>query len=385
MEAASDSLSLNTLCPMNDVREILPRTCRVIEDGIEKKLHLGAQVYVSLDAEPIADFALGENAPFWPLTSDILTQWMSAGKPLTAAAAMRFVEQGELQLDAPVADVIPEFAEHGKDLISLRSLLTHTAGLKPIASGWPQDSWEDIIARICRSGLKRDRGPGTHIGYDPSRSWFILGEMLRRVDGRDVQWIVREDLLEPLGMMDSWMSLPSHLFDAYGKRIGITYSVVDGAPTPTTSHHKEACTSPSPGGSMRGPIRELGLFYEMLLRGGTTANGTRLLQPETVEQMTTRQRQGQFDVSFQHVVDFGLGLIINSARYGVETVPYGFGRHASDNAFGHGGAQSSIGFADPQHGLVVAAVANGCPGEELHNERFRELNSAIYEDLGLAD
>ena len=134
---------------------------------------------------------------------------------------------------------------------------------------------------------------------------------------------------------------------------------------------------------MRGPIRDLRRFYEMLLREGKTESGGQILSEESVRKMTTRQRVDQFDHSFQHTVDFGLGVIINSNRYGAETVPYGFGRYASESSFGHGGAQSSIGFADPEHRLVVCAVANGCPGEERHNARFRELNSAIYEDLGL--
>ena len=56
------------------------------------------------------------------------------------------------------------------------------------------------------------------------------------------------------------------------------------------------------------------------------------------------------DVTFKHVVDWGLGTIIDSKRYGVETVPYGYGRYASDATFGHGGSQSSVGFADPAHG-----------------------------------
>ena len=134
---------------------------------------------------------------------------------------------------------------------------------------------------------------------------------------------------------------------------------------------------------MRGPIRELGRFYEMLLRGGKTVDGRVILQPETIRAMTSRQREEKFDVTFQHMVDFGLGVIINSNRYGADTVPYGFGKYAGENSFGHGGAQSSIGFADPEYNLVVTAVANGLPGEEIHNQRFRELNSAIYEDLGL--
>jgi CubicO group peptidase (beta-lactamase class C family) len=121
----------------------------------------------------------------------------------------------------------------------------------------------------------------------------------------------------------------------------------------------------------------------MLLRGGMTVSGAQVLQPETVAQMTRRDREGAFDVTFQHVVDFGLGVIVNSRRYG-EHVPYGFGSNAAESSFGHGGSQSSIGFADPENGVVVAAVANGFPGEEAHNDRFRALNTAIYEDLGIA-
>jgi CubicO group peptidase (beta-lactamase class C family) len=84
------------------------------------------------------------------------------------------------------------------------------------------------------------------------------------------------------------------------------------------------------------------------------------------------------------VIDFGLGFIVNSNRYGVETVPYGYGRSAADQAFGHSGAQSSCAFGDPTHKLVVAWSCNGLPGERLHQRRAREINSAIYEDLGLA-
>jgi CubicO group peptidase (beta-lactamase class C family) len=122
----------------------------------------------------------------------------------------------------------------------------------------------------------------------------------------------------------------------------------------------------------------------MLLRGGVSEAGERILQPETIEAMTSRVRQGLFDQTFQHVIDFGLGVMINSNRHGAETVPYGFGRHASPGAFGHGGSQSSIGFADPEHDLVVVIIANGAPGEPAHQRRNRELTSAIYEDLGLA-
>jgi CubicO group peptidase (beta-lactamase class C family) len=90
------------------------------------------------------------------------------------------------------------------------------------------------------------------------------------------------------------------------------------------------------------------------------------------------------DRTFQHVVDFGLGFLVDSNRYGANTVPYGFGLHCSPRTFGHGGAQSSMGFADPEHGLVVAWAANALIGEPRHNARNRAINTAIYEDLRLA-
>lgn len=362
---------------------LLPKTCRLIQEGIEQGLHLGMQVYISSDGNELANFAIGVNAEGQSLESDVLCAWLSSGKPLTAVALMQFVERGKFRLEDRVAAIIPEFAVKGKEDVTVFHLLTHTGGLRPVVSGWPRKSWEEIIAKITATSLRMDWEPGQTAAYDPGLSWMVLGEILCRIDGRPIDEIVRQDVLEPLGMSDCWMAVPEHLHAAYGNRIGMLYNIVDQEFQPTRGHEVEYCGAPSPGGSMRGPISQLGLFYEMLLRGGLTEDGRQFLSAESVEAMTSRQREGKFDRTFQHQLDFGLGLMINSNQYGVETVPYGFGRYASPNAFGHGGAQSSIAFADPEHQLVVAVAANGCPGEEQHNQRFRELNSAIYEDLGL--
>ncbi len=137
---------------------------------------------------------------------------------------------------------------------------------------------------------------------------------------------------------------------------------------------------PRPGSSARGPIRELGWFYESLLAVG----GRPLLVSEkTLRQFTSRERVGMFDQTFLHIIDMGLGFIINSNDYGAETVPYGYGRHASPSTFGHSGNQCSCAFADPGNGLVVAWALNQQPGERLHQQRAREINSAIYQDLHL--
>jgi len=343
------------------------------------------QLTVTKDFQTVVDCAVGENSPGESLTSDMLLPWLSAGKPLTATAILQHVESGLLELAQPVASIIPEFAANGKERITLLQLLTHQGGLKPIATGWPRRTWREIVDKICQSGTRRERGDGWNCAYDPARSWFILGEILQRIDPRKrtIDEIVREEILVPLGMIDSWMAIPADQFDRLAPRLAQTYTSKDGLLTPAPGNSAAYCKTPSPGGSLRGPIRDLSRFYEMLLREGVTSTGRALLRPETVRRMVSRQREGKFDATFQHIVDFGLGIIINSNRYGVETVPYGFGKYASEGAFGHGGAQCSIGFADPKHQLVVTAVANGLPGEEPHHRRFHELTSAIYEDLGL--
>ena len=132
------------------------------------------------------------------------------------------------------------------------------------------------------------------------------------------------------------------------------------------------------GGNTRGPVRQLGRFYRMLLNGGEG-----ILRPDTVRRFTARHRVGTHDATFRHTLDWGLGFMVNSNRHGPDTVPYGFGRHATDHAFGHGGSQSSMGFADPGHDLVVCWACTGMPGPAAHHARNLAVNTAVYEDLDL--
>ena len=121
------------------------------------------------------------------------------------------------------------------------------------------------------------------------------------------------------------------------------------------------------------------------LRGSPADCVARLkrMRAESVQMMTARQRVGMYDETFKHTMDWGLGVIVNSDRDG-ESPPYGYGRHASAETFGHGGSQSSVGFADPAHGLAVGLVFQGMPGEKRHDRRLRTVLAALYEDLQLA-
>jgi hypothetical protein len=86
-------------------------------------------------------------------------------------------------------------------------------------------------------------------------------------------------------------------------------------------------------------------------------------------------------MTFGHVVDFGLGVILDSNRYGSTTVPYGFGVTSSEKSYGHGGARSSIAFADPENHLALAVCLVGLVPENIHQPRMRGLLDQLRSDL----
>ena len=197
---------------------------------------------------------------------------------------------------------------------------------------------------------------------------------------------MREEIFEPLEMRDTWIGMPSTQFDAYGGfegRIAPIYSTDRPPPQIKGMVNTQAgCTECRPGANARGPIRELAQFYQMLLNGGELG-GRRILDASIVRQLVSRERVGMFDETFKHVIDWGMGVLVNSRHYGDDSLPYGFGPYASDDSFGHGGNQSSCGMADPDRRLVLTWVCNGMPGEARHDARVRAINAAVYADLSL--
>jgi CubicO group peptidase (beta-lactamase class C family) len=372
---------------MENASNSLPRSVALIERGITDGRHLGAQLYVSSHGEVLADDGIGESRLGVPMRPDTILLWLSSAKPVTAVAIAQLWEQGRLGVNDAVIKHIPEFGQGGKEGITIRHLLTHTGGIRAADKCDLGKEWQEIVACICATPLDPHWVPGQRAGYHPSASWYVLGEIVRRIDGRPFDQYVRQEIFGPCGMRDAWLALPPDQFRRYGDRLGIMFHTDKGAPSPHRKWNTEADAAVCrPGRNGRGPTRELGRFYEILLqlRQSATPTSPGILRPETVRELTTRQRVGLFDETFQQVIDWGLGFAIDSKRYGREMVSYGYGRFASEDTFGHGGSQSSCAFADPAHGLVVAWAFNGLPGERRHQHRAHELNTAIYEDLSLA-
>jgi CubicO group peptidase (beta-lactamase class C family) len=362
----------------------MQHTLDTLQHGIDQGLHLGAQICVLMDGRPVLDEALGQARFGVPMTRDSINWWLSAVKPITAVAIARLWERDTFQLDDRVARFIPEFARGGKEAITLRHLLTHTGGFRGVSSNSSPEPWETIIDQINAARIEPGWIPGKKAGYHMASSWFILAEIVRRIDGRMIDTFAREEIYLPLGMNDCWIGLPAESFKRYGDRVASTYSTEKHPPDPSHAPvSADFAALVRPAGNGRGPMNQLARFYEAMRNHGEL-DGARILSPQTVEAMTARHRVGMVDQTFKHVIDFGLGFIINSAQYGVETVPYGYGRFASPRTFGHSGNQTSCAFCDPEKDLVVAWVCNGTPGEPRHQKRQREINEAIYADLKIA-
>lgn len=360
----------------------LPRTIAVIEDGIEEGLHLGAQGYVSIDGKLVADLAIGQARAGVPMSSDQMIVWWSMTKPAVAVSAALLWERDEIRLDDPVVRYVPEFCAHGKDRITIRHLLTHTGGFRAgdlvrSTAADPDAWWDEVVAGICAVEPEPGWEPGRQAGYHLGCGMTMLGEIVRRVDGRPFSRFVRDDVFEPLGMVDCWVGMPADCAAVYAGagRLGTMHDTSGGEATPRTELDTvETLTRCSAGGGGRGPMRQLARLYEMLRRHGELG-GTRLLTPQTVEALTARHRVGMYDHTFGVVTDWGLGFNVDGGA---------MGPHCSRRAFGHGGAQSSLAFCDPDSGLVAALQTNGMPGGDRHYQRFWEVTRALYVDLGLA-
>ena len=318
------------------------------------------------------------------MTPDTINLWLSSSKPVAAVAIAQLWQRGRLAIDDRVAQHLPDFAQNGKDAITLRHLLTHTGGFRGPMNNFTGGTWDEIISRICAMRLEPNWVPGEKAGYHIATSWFILGELVRVIDGRPFDQYVREEVFLPLGMNDSWIGMPVEQFQQYAEdeRLGVMHITEKGEPDPEyPGNALEGNIMPRPGANGRGPMRKLARFYQMLAGGGSL-EGTKILSPQTVEAMSSHQRVGMFDHTFQHLLDWGFGFLVGSNHYG-PNIPYGYGEASSYRTFGHSGSQSSAGFCDPEHRLVVAVALNGTPGEMKHQARMREIYGAIYRDLEL--
>src|SRR3954467_12043336 len=163
---------------------------------------LGGSIAMDVDGDTVVDIWGGyrDEGRTTPWTRDTIVNVWSTTKTITALAVLTLAEQGRLDLDAPVAEYWPEFAANGKERVLVRHLMAHTSGV----AGWDPPftvedmyDWDTSTARLAAQAPWWE--PGTASGYHANNQGHLLGEVLRRIDGRPLKQYVAEELAGPLG------------------------------------------------------------------------------------------------------------------------------------------------------------------------------------------
>jgi CubicO group peptidase (beta-lactamase class C family) len=361
-------------------------------EGFRARREIGAAVAVTVDGEPVVDLWAGHADPARtrPWRPDTIVHLYSVTKGMTALCALRLVERGALDLDAPVADYWPEFAQAGKGAIPVRWLLSHRSGLQaitaPLAPATLYD-WEGMCAALAAA--EPCIVPG-RLGYHPLTFGWLVGELVRRIDGRSPGRFFREEIAEPLGA-----DLHIGLCPAEHKRaaditalepppevVAAFAAVQQGGELPllakafvnpmgTGDHNSpQHRRAEIPAINGHGSASALARIYGALSCGGHV-DGHHLLAAESIERARAVQAEGE-DALLQVPLRMGLGYWINQPG-----VP-GPGIGPNEGAFGHPGAGGSLGFADPAARLGFGYVTNRMGSSLGVDERAEALIDAVY-------
>jgi CubicO group peptidase (beta-lactamase class C family) len=175
---------------------------QLLQDNVDSGAELGASLTLDIDGEIVVDLWGGyrDQARTTPWDEHTITNVWSTTKTVTALAALVLVERGQLDVYAPVARYWPEFAANGKDDIEVRHLLSHTSGVSGLEQPAVIEDLYDSAGSAARfAGQAPWWKPGSASGYHAANYGHLIGELIRRVDGRGLKQFVAEELAGPLG------------------------------------------------------------------------------------------------------------------------------------------------------------------------------------------
>ncbi|HYT91835.1 MAG TPA: serine hydrolase domain-containing protein [Gemmataceae bacterium] len=374
------------------------------ERNFRERGEVGASVCAIVDGQTVVDLwgGLADRAAGRPWQRDTLGLVWSCTKGAVALCVHILVARGLIDLDLPVARYWPQFAQAGKEAITVRVLLSHQAGLpalrQPLKPGALLD-WDYMVELLAAEAPFWP--PGTRQGYHALAFGYLAGELVRRVSGSPLGQFFREEIATPLGL-DFYLGLPEEHegrvaptirpdAPAKGEPIAPFQSVGYGDPQSLQalvlknngglwsgrayeSRATHAAGLPSQGGITN--ARGLAGMYARLALGGAP-----LVDEATVAQMGKVHAASAVDAVLLIPMRFSLGFV--KAIDNRKGPP---GARDSlllpEEAFGHPGMGGSLGFADPRARLAFGYTMNRQGQGALLNERGQALVDAVYRSLG---
>ena len=337
----------------------------VFEENFRSRGEIGAGLAVMVGDEVVVDLHGGLVArggePYGPSTLQMVA---SCTKGSMAILVLRLVDQGRIDLDAPMATYWPEFGAAGKESVTVREALAHRAGVPFLDAGLTLGdiiSWDPAATKLAAQAP--DWEPGTDHGYHAITHAWLVGELIRRVTGMMPGAFLQQEISEPLGL-DLWVGLPPVEHDRVAPLIlplptDLPNEFSVRMMTPGTTAFRaffagdglfgwfnlpELWEAEVPAGNGMGTAAALARMYAACL---TEIDGVRLLSPDVLADAVQTQSRGP-----DHVLGFdshfGTGFMLTS-----EYRPMSGG-----GAFGHYGLGGSVGFADRAHGFSFGYTVN---------------------------
>jgi CubicO group peptidase (beta-lactamase class C family) len=349
---------------------------------------IGAGVCVRIGGATVVDLWGGwrDAARTTPWERDTLVNIFSVGKGVSAVCVARLVGQGHFDYDTPVARLWPEFAAGGKDEVTVRQLLSHQAGLPAVRERLPAGSVFDgeVLVRAL-AAQKPWWAPGEAHGYHVNTFGVLVGELVRRVTGRSLGAMVRDEIAGPLGA-DLAVGVAKHDLSRIAEFIGLP-----DTPPPAIDIEGEAQrmerqayynppefsgfgvvntarwqTTELPSTNGHATAEGIARLYGALVAGGT-ADGVEIVDAVALGEATQEQVYGE-DLILHRASRFGIGFQLTQEERRLGPNPL---------AFGHFGAGGSLGFCDPDAELAFGYAINTM-GPRWQNPRNRALVDAVY-------
>jgi CubicO group peptidase (beta-lactamase class C family) len=292
----------------------------------------------------------------------------SASKALTAMVVHLLNQRHQVHLDDPVCEYIPEFGVHKKQWITIRHVLTHRAGMPNLPPGVMKlEQLEDpdgILPLLCE--MVPSWRPGRQLAYHAITGGFLIGEIVKRVTGKDIRTYLRDEILRPLGFR--WMNYGVAKKDV--KRVAHSYFTGPPPLPPLStvllralgvpfrqiaemSNDERFLTSIIPSGNGVATADELSRFYQLLLNGGEL-DSVRIFEPQTIRRAISEHSYLEFDLTLTLPIRYGMGFMLGGkwlSLYGPDT----------QYAFGHLGFTNIISWADPERQVAAALITSGKP------------------------
>jgi CubicO group peptidase (beta-lactamase class C family) len=371
------------------------RVREVFAENFRARDEVGAAVAVAIDGQLVVDLWAGhhdrERSRAWQ--PDTLVNVYSTTKGVTALAAHRLVDEGKLDLDAPVAKYWPEFAEAGKGAIPVRFLLSHRAGLPAVRKLLPNEAlydWQAMTSALAAEAPWWT--PGSAHGYHAVTFGWLVGEVVRRIAGKSLGAYVRDTFAQPLGLdfhiglaereharvADILQQVPpdptgeaAQLFArSLADPEGVTARAFANPPSMVLGPNVPAWRSAEiPGANGHGTARALATLY-----GRAALGDGSVISRDAIERCRTEQSYGD-DLVLGVPTRFGLGFMLRQESHAG-------GRCLGTGAFGHPGAGGSLAFADPEQRLGFGYVMNRMGPRILLDDRAIALVEATNGCLG---